>query len=89
MVVGTGASVVFWADLVSDFWTYLPECVRDGASAGAAEAMEKQKVKSRWSMEPDPQALFHEVFAEPSADDSDACQRPQQSVQGVRIQGSS
>jgi SAM-dependent methyltransferase len=63
------ASIVFWADLLADFWTYLPDCVRAGGPAGAAAAMEREGVTSRWSREPDAQAIFHAVFAEPTADD--------------------
>lgn len=63
------ASMVFWSDLIADSWTYLDECVRAGGPAGAAAAMERQGVTSRWSREPDAQAIFHAVFAEPTADD--------------------
>jgi SAM-dependent methyltransferase len=63
------ASIVFWADLLADFWTWLPECVRAGGSTRAAQAMEREGVRSRWSREPDPGAIFHAVFAEPSAAD--------------------
>jgi len=63
------ASIVFWADLIADFWTWLPECVRAGGSTRAAQAMEREGVRSRWSREPDPSAIFHAVFAEPSAAD--------------------
>jgi hypothetical protein len=63
------ASIVFWADLLADSWTYLPECVRASGTSGAAAAMEQQGVKSRWSLEPDAQAIFHAVFAEPTTDD--------------------
>jgi hypothetical protein len=61
------ASVVFWADLLADSWTYLAECVRDGGKTGATLAMEREGVKSRWSREPDAKAIFHAVFAEPNA----------------------
>lgn len=63
------ASVVFWADLLADSWTYLAECVRAGGSSGAAAAMEREGVKSRWSREPDARAIFHAVFSEPTAAD--------------------
>lgn len=62
------ASILFWADLLSDLWTYLPECVRAGGSATAATEMARLGIRSRWSMEPDAQALFHKMFAEPGAD---------------------
>lgn len=63
------ASIIFWSDLLADFWTYLPECIKAGGGATAVSAMEKLGVKSRWSLEPDAQAIFHHVFAEPDADD--------------------
>ena len=63
------ASMVFWADLLADSWTYLADCVRAGGKAGVAIAMEREGVKSRWSVEPDAQAIFHAVFAEPTAED--------------------
>lgn len=63
------ASMVFWPDLIAEFWTYLPECLRAEDTTFAAPAMEKLGVKSRWSMETDAEALFHTVFAEPTAND--------------------
>lgn len=63
------ASVVFWADLLADSWTYLPDCVRAGGISGAAAAIERAGTKSRWATEPDAQAIFHEMFAEPHADE--------------------
>ncbi|MFN0056106.1 MAG: methyltransferase [Planctomycetales bacterium] len=63
------ASIVFWADLLADEWTYLPECVRAGGRSEAKGALERAGVKSRWSMEPDAPAIFHAVFAEPTAAD--------------------
>lgn len=63
------SSILFWADLIADLWTYLPECVRTGGNSGAAEAMERTGAKSRWSIEPEAQAIFHDVFAEPGVED--------------------
>ncbi|HIM52657.1 MAG TPA: methyltransferase [Acidobacteria bacterium] len=63
------ASIVFWADLLADSWTYLAECVRAGGDLGALAVMEREGVKSRWSREPDAQAIFHAAFAEPTASD--------------------
>jgi hypothetical protein len=62
------ASIVFWADLIADSWTYLADCVKAGGNLIAAAVMEREGVKSRWSREPNPQAIFHAVFAEPAAD---------------------
>jgi precorrin-6B methylase 2 len=63
------ASMIFWADLLADAWTYLPDCVRAGNRSGAEEARRRDGTPSRWSREPDPTSIFHAVFAEPSADD--------------------
>ena len=63
------ASIVLWADLLADSWTYLAECVRAGGDLGALAVMEREGVKSRWSREPDAQAIFHAAFAEPTASD--------------------
>ncbi len=62
------ASIVFWADLLADAWTYLPDCVRAGGMSGAAEARERDHAPSRWSLEPNATAIFHAVFAEPSVE---------------------
>jgi hypothetical protein len=63
------ASMIFWADLLADAWTYLPDCIRTGDRAGAEAARQKEGSISRWSREPDPKAIFHAVFAQASADD--------------------
>jgi hypothetical protein len=63
------ASVVFWADLIADRWTYLADCVRAGGMAAADAELARRGVKSRWSLEPDAPAIFHAVFAEPTARD--------------------
>lgn len=58
------ASVVFWADLLADSWTYLDDVVRSGSSDAVAQAMERNGTVSRWSLEPDPLGIFNQVFAE-------------------------
>lgn len=63
------ASIVFWADLLADSWTYLDEYVRAGGKEGAQAAMDRKGVKTRWALEPDAQAIFHAVFAEPTSAD--------------------
>lgn len=63
------ASIVFWADLLADAWTYLPDCVRAGDRSGAESARERDGAPSRWSKEQDSQAIFHSVFAEGTPDD--------------------
>ena len=63
------ASMIFWADLLADAWTHLPDCVRAGDKSGAEAARQRAGATSRWSLEPDAQAIFHAVFAESTADD--------------------
>jgi hypothetical protein len=63
------ASMVFWADLLADAWTYLPECIRAGDRSGVEAARQREGTTSRWSVDPDAQAIFHAVFAEASASD--------------------
>jgi hypothetical protein len=58
------ASVVFWADLLADSWTYLDDVVRTGSADAVAQAMERNGTVSRWSLEPDPLGIFNQVFAE-------------------------
>jgi len=62
------ASILFWADLLADSWTYLADCVRAGDKEGATLARERDGVKSRWSLEPNARTIFHTVFAEPTAE---------------------
>ncbi len=61
------ASILFWADLLADSWTYLADCVQAGNRDGAAVARERDGTKSRWSVEPDAKAIFHHAFAESTA----------------------
>ncbi len=61
------ASVIFWADLLADSWTYLADCVQAGSRDGAAMARERDGTKSRWSVEPDAKAIFHQAFGESTA----------------------
>lgn len=63
------ASIVFWSDLIAEFWTYLPECVRAKGCPSASAVMERKGLKSRWSIEPDAPAIFHTVFAESTGED--------------------
>lgn len=66
------ASVIFWADLLADQWTYLDDCVRAGEREGPARTRQEEGIASRWSREPDPTAIFHAVFAESRAEDNRA-----------------
>ncbi|HEV8112384.1 MAG TPA: methyltransferase [Planctomycetota bacterium] len=63
------ASMIFWSDLLSDAWTYLPDCVRAGDRSGADAARQREGSVSRWAREPDAKAIFHAVFAEAAAED--------------------
>ncbi len=63
------ASMVFWADLLADAWTYLPDCVRAGDHSGAEVARQRDGSISRWATEPEAQAIFHAVFSEATSAD--------------------
>jgi hypothetical protein len=63
------ASVVFWADLLDDAWTYLADCVRAGGRHGAVDALQREGAKSRWDGVADAPTIFHHVFARASAED--------------------
>jgi O-methyltransferase domain/Dimerisation domain len=54
------AAVVFWADLLADFWSQLGECVRTGQNA--AQVMERAGIASRWSQDPEAGAIFRAVM---------------------------
>jgi DNA-binding MarR family transcriptional regulator len=54
------AAVVFWADLLADFWSQLGECVRTGQNA--AQVMERAGKVSRWSEDPEAPAIFRAVM---------------------------
>jgi len=53
------AGVVFWADLLADSWSYLTECVRTGKKS--MEVL-PPGVPSRWSQDPDANAVFRAVM---------------------------
>jgi ubiquinone/menaquinone biosynthesis C-methylase UbiE len=54
------SSVVFWADLLADFWSQLGECVRTGQNA--AQVMAQTGRPSRWSQDPEASAIFRAVM---------------------------
>lgn len=60
-------AVVFWADLLSDSWAYLTDCVRAGQRS--FQVMESQGVASRWSKDPDAPAIFRAVMGTAPAED--------------------
>jgi hypothetical protein len=61
------AAVVFWADLLANFWSRLGECVRTGKNA--AQVMEQAGIPSRWSQEPDAGSIFRAVMGTSPAED--------------------
>jgi O-methyltransferase domain len=60
-------AVVFWADLLADSWSYLTDCVRTGQSA--FQVMESRGIASRWSQDPDANAIFRAVMGTAPAED--------------------
>ena len=60
------ASVVFWADLLADSWSLLTDCVRTGKPAAQVR---DPNVPSRWSQDPDANAIFRAVMGTAPAED--------------------
>ncbi len=60
-------AVVFWADLLADSWAYLTDCVRTGQSA--FKVMESKGIASRWSQDPDANAIFRAVMGTAPVED--------------------
>jgi hypothetical protein len=60
-------AVVFWADLLADSWSYLTDCVRTGQSA--FKVMESRAIESRWSKDPDANAIFRAVMGTAPGED--------------------
>ncbi len=61
------AAVIFWADLLADSWCYMTECVRTGDKA--ALIMEREGIASRWSKDPNANAIFRAVMGTAPAED--------------------
>ncbi|HTX42980.1 MAG TPA: methyltransferase, partial [Acidobacteriaceae bacterium] len=59
-------AVVFWADLLADNWSLLTECVRTGKPAQQVRA---PGVPSRWSQDPEANAIFRAVMGTAPAQD--------------------
>ena len=53
-------AIVFWADLLADFWSNLTECVRTGENA--QRVMDREGIASRWSKDPNADAIFRAVM---------------------------
>jgi hypothetical protein len=60
-------AVVFWSDLLADSWAYLTDCVRTGQSS--FKVMESKGIVSRWSQDPDANAIFRAVMGTAPAED--------------------
>ena len=52
-------AVIFYGDLVADFWTWLTECVRTGKPASEVR---DPNVPTRWSQDPDAPSIFRAVM---------------------------
>jgi len=52
-------SVVFWADLLADSWSLLTDCIRTGRPA---QEVRDPRIPSRWSQDPDANAIFRAVM---------------------------
>lgn len=59
-------AVVFWADLLADNWTLLTECVRTGKPA---HEVRDPAIPSRWSQEPEADAIFRAIMGTAPAQD--------------------
>jgi O-methyltransferase domain/Dimerisation domain len=60
------AAVIFWGDLLADEWSLLTECVRAGKPA---REVRPPGVLSRWSQEPEANAIFRAVMGTAPAQD--------------------
>src|SRR5580692_10709168 len=58
--------VIFWADLLADEWSLLPECIRTGKPASQVR---DPKVPSRWSQVPEAHSIFCAVMGTAPAED--------------------
>jgi len=54
------SAVIFWADLLADYWSYLTESVRTGETAQTI--MEREGKASRWASDPEAGAVFRAVM---------------------------
>ena len=62
------AAVVFWADLLADSWSLLTDCVRTGRPAAEVRP---PNIPSRWSQDPEANAIFRAVMGTAPAEDYD------------------
>ncbi|MBN9614594.1 MAG: hypothetical protein BGO25_05470 [Acidobacteriales bacterium 59-55] len=61
-------AVVFWADLLADSWSLLTDCVRTGRPAAEVRS---PNIPSRWSQDPEANAIFRAVMGTAPAEDYD------------------
>jgi hypothetical protein len=61
------SAIVFWADLLADNWAHMTECVRTGDTAFGV--MQREGVASRWSKDPNANAIFRAVMGTAPAED--------------------
>ena len=59
-------AVVFWADLLADSWSLLTDCIRTGKPAAEVRA---PNIPSRWSQDPQANAIFRAVMGTAPAED--------------------
>jgi hypothetical protein len=54
------SAVIFWADLLADYWSHLTESVRTGETAQTI--MDREGKTSRWASDPEANAVFRAVM---------------------------
>ena len=59
-------AVIFWADLLADSWSLLTDCVRTGKRASEVH---DPNVPSRWSQDPEADAIFCAVMGTAPVED--------------------
>ena len=60
------ADVVFWSDLIADDWSHLTGCIRTG---NPAYQVRDPAIPSRWSQDPEANAVFRAVMGTAPAED--------------------
>ncbi len=59
-------SIIFWADLLADNWSYLTDCIRTG---DPASVVRPESIPSRWSQDLNARAIFRGVMGTAPAED--------------------
>ena len=59
-------AVVFWSDLLADSWSLLTDCIRTGKTSFEVR---DPKIPSRWSQDPEANAIFRAVMGTAPAQD--------------------